>query len=504
MNRPLRFGVVFGLGTVLLIGVAYFITYTYLVVQALGWTQTALLRPPIVVLFFLVAGNALLRFVRARFFLRGGELAVLYAMLCVGVCAAGQSYVQMLVNQLAAPFYHASGGNGWAERLWPYLPQWLAPRDPAILNGFYRGNSSLYDVAILRGWLVPFVAWTTFCFALFFVLLCLASLFRKRWTEEERLTYPLVVLPLAMTENDGNGAIWRSRLFWLGVLVAAALQSLNYLNFLYPNVPSLPIKPVGLNQLESLFTVRPWNQIGVFRIAFYPFAIGIGYLLTLEMSFSCWACYLLAKGATAFCVAVGWSDGSVGNTPGSLARAPFLREQGAGAFIGIAAYCLWSARSTVRRAWEATIPTEADKQEMLTPRFALWGAIAGALFLCIFLVFAGLPFGVAALFVLFYLCIAVTLGRILSEAGAGWAYGPMWTPVAFTTDAFGANTLSVQTLVTLQTSLAWTGDTRDVPMGQQLHGLRVAQEEKVPLPQMRTPLLWAAFVGLVASCCPHS
>jgi hypothetical protein len=511
---PARPAVVFGLGTALLVANGVFITYTYLVVQALGWTQTALLRPPVVALFLLAAINALLlRPLARRFALTSAELVILYSMLCVATCAAGQSFVQMLVNQLAAPYYHASGTNGWRERLWPYLPAWLSPpNDPAVLNGFFRGNVSLYAPAVLRGWAVPTLAWSSFIFALFWVLLCLTSLVRRRWADEERLTFPLVVLPLEMArsgENNGvggTGPFWRSRGMWIGFTLAVLLESLNYLNFLYPNVPGIPLKPVGPNQLDTLFTERPWNQIGTFRLAFYPFAIGIGYLLSLEVSFSCWSLYLLSKAVTVLCVAFGWTDGAASGAAAMSGanRAPFLREQGVGAFLGIAVFSLWAMRAALAAAWrEAVRPTGADADELMSHRLALLGGGFGLLFLLGFLVVAGLPPLVALVFLFVYLCIALTLARIISEAGAGWAYGPSWTPVAFTTDLFGASHLSPQALVPLQVSLAWTGDMRDVPLAQQMHGARLGQEIGLPTRALLKPLVWAALVGILCAFWAH-
>src|SRR5579862_5336998 len=70
---------VFGIGTLLIVFNAFFGTYAYVVVQALIWTQTPLLRGPIVLLFFLALLNwPLLRYAR-RFALRQGELLLLYA-----------------------------------------------------------------------------------------------------------------------------------------------------------------------------------------------------------------------------------------------------------------------------------------------------------------------------------------------------------------------------------------------------------------------------------------
>lgn len=503
---PPRRAVVFGLGTLLLVFNAFFGTYAYVVVQALIWTQTSLLRGPVVVLFFLVLANmAALRVARRRWALTQSELLILYAMLCLGTCAAGYGFVQILVNQMAAPFYenYATGGSGFKDRLWPHVPAWFAPRDATVLAGFFRGNATLYDGNVLRGWAVPVLAWSLFIFAIFWTLLCALTLLRRSWVEEERLTFPLVLLPLQMTENGGASPFWRNRLLWAGFLVAGALESMNALNFLYPSVPSVPIKPIGPNQLDTFLTLRPWSQAGMLRLAFYPFVIGIGYLLALDVSFSCWFLYLCVKAANVLCAALGLSDG--GGGVGSVAgRAPWVREQSVGAFVGIALFSLWMARRSLARAWgEMKRPTGADSDEIMSFRLAILGGGAGLLFLLGFLVVAGLPVAFAATFVLVYLCFSLTLARIVSEAGAGWAWAPTWSAAQFTTDLWGANTLGPKSLTLLVGYAAWTSDMRDNPMPQQAQAAKLGSAAGVPGRAFLAPLLWACALGVLAAFWAH-
>src|SRR5204862_1728302 len=122
------------------------------------------------------------------------------------------------------------------------------------------------------------------------------------------------------------------------------LESINSINFLNPAFPYVQIKPI---RLEQSFTAVPWSGIGMFAVAFYPFMIGIAYLLTLDVSFSCWFFYLFTKAELALATAAGWKD------PGSgpaLATPPFIHEQGAGAFIGLALFALWTARGHLSHA----------------------------------------------------------------------------------------------------------------------------------------------------------
>src|SRR5579871_1621903 len=499
--KPASLRRVFCLGTLLILFNAWFGTYAYVVVQALIWTQTSLLRGPLVVLFFLVLVNLpLLRFAR-RYALRQDELLLLYGMLCLGTCAAGYGFVQILINQMAAPFYYATGSNGWQKKLWPSIPTWLSPRSPEVLTGFFRGHATLYAPKILAGWAIPTLAWSGFIFAIFWTLLCAFTLFRKPWIEEERLTFPLVPLPLQMTEVGGATPFWKNRLMWAGFLVAGVAESVDYLNFLFPSFPYLPIKPIGANRLDTLMTAYPWNHAGMVALAFYPCVIGIAYVLSLDVSFSCWSLYVGVKLLNILAAVLGYSEGGGG---GVANRAPYFREQSMGAFLGIALLSVWMARKTLLRAWQETRrPTGADRDELMSFRLALLGGGAGLSFLVVFLTAAGLNLPVAGLFVFAYLCCALTLARIVSEAGAGWAWAPSWSPAAFTSDVFGANHLSAQNLILLHGYTNWMLDMRDNPMPQQAQSIKAGQMAGVSPRRFLGPLVWASAFGVLCAFWAH-
>lgn len=506
--------VVYGLGTALLILNAYFGTYAYVVAQALLWTQTSLLRGPVVMLFVLVALNLLFlklaRLLGRREAAAGEgvtlsqqELVLLYAMLGMGTCSAGYGFVQILINQVASPFYadFATSSSKFKDIVWPNVPAWLAPRGADVLNAFYRGNGSLYNPVVLHGWAIPVLAWSAFIFGVFFTLLCATSLMRRSWVEEERLTFPLVLLPLEMTERGGNNPFWTNPLMWTGFVVAGVLESFNFINFLYPAFPTIPLKPsMGANNIAAFLTVRPWNAIGHLWIAFYPFAIGIAYLLALDVSFSCWFLYLVGKAALLFCSVAGLSEG--GSGPAN--RAPFLREQGLGAFVGVALFTAWTARRTLARAWEEVWrPTGWDRDELMSSRMAVLGGLIGLLFLTVFLTLIGLSPGMAALFVFIYVCFSLTLARIISEAGAGWAWAPDWSATGFVGDSFGESHLSARQVVALHGYTSWTNDMRDNPMAHQMEAMKMGQGSEIRPRTFLAPLLWACLFGILCAFWAH-
>ena len=105
-------------------------------------------------------------------------------------------------------------------------------------------------------------------------------------TERERLTYPIIQLPLQFT--DEKSGFFKNKLMWFGFSVAAVISIVNLLNSIYPPVPYIPVKR---QSISHFFTEKPWNAMGGVRLSFYPFAIGISFLIPLDLLFSCWAFY---------------------------------------------------------------------------------------------------------------------------------------------------------------------------------------------------------------------
>jgi len=93
------------LGTVLIPPMALLGVYAYVVVQATLWTQTALLRGPVFVLFLPVGLNLLLKRLARRWALREEELLLIYSMSTVATAVGGIGFCQFLVPTLGAAAY---------------------------------------------------------------------------------------------------------------------------------------------------------------------------------------------------------------------------------------------------------------------------------------------------------------------------------------------------------------------------------------------------------------
>ena len=152
-----------------------------------------------------------------------------------------------------------------------------------MLTGFFNGNDSFYRPQYLWAWARPVFIWTCFTTTLLFVMQCVNVVVRQQWSDRERLTFPLTILPLEMTQS--SGALWKNRLMWIGFVLAGGIDLLNGFAYLYPSLPTIPVTHVDI---APMITEKPWRAMGFTCYSFYPFAVGLGYLLPVDLLFSCW------------------------------------------------------------------------------------------------------------------------------------------------------------------------------------------------------------------------
>jgi len=482
------------IGALLIPPAALMGVYSYTIVQAMHWSQQSLKCGPIFLLFVLTLGNLALRRLSRRLALNRAELVLIYAMLVTSTAVGGIGMVQFFVTGLPAPYYYATGNNHWRE-FFPYIPAILTPHDHDVISRFFRGNASLYDPAVLRDWAIPVAAWTALILLVFVTTLSLNTLLCRRWIEGERLTFPLVFLPLEMTRGGGEVGFWQDRRMWAGFLLAGLLESVDYVNYLYPAFPYVQVKAM---RLEPLLTERPWSGVGTFAVAFYPFMIGIAFLLTLDVSFSCWFFYLLVKAQMVLATALGSADADAGPM---AARPPYTGEQGAGAFLGVALLALWSARGDLRASLGSAFGVRSSVFGLRnapgpnTERVAWLGLLGGFAATVLFWNVLGMSLWLSALFLGLYLLFLVTLTRIVAEAGAGWHFAPNFNPHALIFSLFGQTGFGARDL----TMLAYTDwidmDYRDHPMPHQLEAMKMGSAGAIGTRRLVTALLLAAVLG---------
>jgi hypothetical protein len=422
------------------------------------------------VVFIVLAITLLNGLVRRRFprqALTQPELITIYSMLAVASAIAGMDMMQGLLMVMTHAAWFATPENNWAIMFADRPPHWLWIADKSVLAGYYQGHATLYNWDIIRAWLTPAAWWLGFIIALLFALMCLSVLLRKQWMDHERLTFPIVQLPLEMTRPGLD--LFRSRLLWLGFAVAAMVDLINGLNYFYPAVPAINIS--GIN-LRNFITTHPWNAIDWMPLTFYPSVIGLSFLLPVDLLFSCWFFYFWWKLERVVSRAMAWD---------AIPQFPFIDEQGFGAYMGIVAGLLWIGRRYIIQLARKVMgrPSELDdSDEALSYRGAAAGLALSLLALGAFCLHAGMTPLIIAAFFLIYLALAVAVTRVRAEFGSPVHDFHMMGPDRILPVVLGSRNIGRSDLSMFALFWWFNRAYRSHPMPQQLEGLYLARRTR--------------------------
>jgi len=339
------------------------------------------------------------------------EMAVIYIGLCIASTVAAHDAVQVLVSSMGYAARFATPENNWKEVLLPYEPPWLVVSDPASLKVIHEGGGSIYDPVVYRPWLEPGAWWLVFTMAFHMGTFGLVSVFRRRWVESERLTFPIIQLPDEIM--TGRGGFLRQPTLWIALGVALAIDTLNGLHVLYPNVPQIPTRGEAAPafNLGALVTDRPWDAMGSTFISFYPIIIGLGLLLPTELAFSCWFYLWFWRGAKILTRALGMEV---------VPLFPYIDYQSLGGYIGIAFFAFWLSRKYLWTVLRSTLSSRSgldQSREAMPYGWAVPLFVGCFAFLIWFSVNAGMSLGYAVAFFVIYFSIAFSISRIRAEMG---------------------------------------------------------------------------------------
>ena len=452
------------------------------VISQTDLTSTSLMMPPILILITLLVINIFLRRLKPAWALSATEMITIYVMNAMAVILSGMGMLQFLCTSLGAVPHYSAVQPDWTSYL-DYVPKTIMPKLSAI-EGFYKGDQPIPWAA----WRSPIILWSGFLFMMLFCMLCINTIMRKQWVERERLQYPIVQLPLEMT--DQRGGFFRNRLMWLGFFAAAAIETINSLAFLFPSIPYLQVRA---NDLAPMFSTHPWNAIGYFPTTFYPLTIGLGFVLSTDVSFSCWFFYLLTKLENVFVAAVGWEPAA-----GAVSAPPYLAQQSVGGFIGIVFVVGYLARAHLREVWRHVFHGETmdDYDEPMTYKLAVYGLIAGFAIMVAFCVYVGISPIVGAAYLGLYVVFATAISRLRAEAGPAWVMGPGWDAMDSLVRPIGNNLFSQGNLVGLSYFHWFSIEMRCCPMPVQAEAMKMAQVNRTRQKIMTIVVLIAIVAGI--------
>jgi hypothetical protein len=439
------------------------------------------------ILAALVAGNMIVKRLWPGRELSPGELLVAYVMVAIATSMGTTTWDGMtsLPTILTYPFRFATPANRWAERMLPILPQWAMVSDPAVVTGFWEGRMSPYSREVLAAWWRPALWWTAFLVTMVWVGLCLCSLVRRRWSEEERLAFPMTILPLAMTSRDGS--LWRSRGFQWGAAVTSAVALLNLAHSLVPSVPGIPF---GFYHGQYTVHLSPWSGIRQPYFWYPPFLIGISYLMPLDLLFSLWVFTVIGKLQQVAAIQLGWNTQTWWGPP-------YIDAQIWGALFAIMATVFWLERRylwAVVRGAVSPRSSPVDQGEAMSHRAALAGVVLGSVYLCVFLTRIGVEPAPACGFVALLLSVSLALARLRAQLGPPHHELPGQDAVYYWITRLGSNARTPAGFTLLG---SYTRSYRDSPTAITVEGLKMGERER-SLRGLGAPIVLAAAIGCLS------
>lgn len=466
-------------------------------------------------LFWLFGAGAILLFLTLlmgrRPFTRNETLTV-YISCLFSALAPGHGAENVFVVNLLGPFYYATRENKWLEFLSESIKPWMTPAlnadgsyNETVVSGWFLGVPT--GQVPWGAWLVPVLIWGTAVAIMYFMMACLCVIIRKQWTEREALAFPLLKLPMELTEgvdNPREGMIpgfFRNPLMWIGFGIAVFVQGMRGLNLYFPDVPTFPLEiPTG-----PLFTEAPWNQIGGAPIVAFPLFVGIAYLLTAEVSFSFWFFYWFVKFQLIAAYYSGFFPSTLPNATGVLGTGAktFTFYQQIGVYLAYVAIMVWTGREHLKHIFLRAIGRRRkggdEAIEAMSYPLAFWGFLGSFALLVAWTVAAGANPVLALVLWISYVVIILALTRIIAEAGIlfvqqGWV--PLGVLGQITNSGPGhwlLNPASVPPAAMMQGSLMT--DLRGFVMPSFIQGFKVAHDRRIPMKPLLIIMMVCALIA---------
>jgi hypothetical protein len=472
------------LGCLLLPVNAYWIAMVEMVWHGFHFSATSIPMNVIFIIFTLTLFNAPLQ----RFFphhaLSQAELLVIYIILATTTSVIAHDNMVSLMGLFTHPFWFATPENEWKQILQPHLPKWLVMEHVTLARPFYEGGANFFTEGYLRYWIVPILSWTAIASLIFFLVAFLNVFVRRQWIEHERLPYPIAQLPLDMTSTQTK--LLNNRVMWLGFWIAAIIEIINGLNFLYPTVPLIPIRE-PTSDLSLWLTSAPWNAIGTTYFHLRLFMVGLCFLLPLDLSFSTAFFYWMRKVQFVGGKAAGFY---------TIPYYPFQPHQATGAVIAIVIMVTWAGRKHFREIAKRLVgvsSTVDDSNEPMGYRTAAVGIVVCLALLYLICSQAGMSAWVFVSFFGLYMVISVAVTRIRAELGPPVHNMGGVNPQTILTTVLGMRPFGTRNLVVFSLFSWFNGSNRSHPMPHQLEGFKLAQ--RTGLDARR--LIWVVAFAIV-------
>lgn len=475
-----------------------------------GSTITENLHTPgaIIALFLFLGIHSVIYRFSGKIALTRQDLTLITCMCMCSALIPGYGFMIYVVGVMAGPEFFAPNSGVWDTDFFPYVAEWLIPRDPArdaagarpvewLMSGLPPGESIPYGK-----WLLPYGMWALMAVCSFGMMFSVCSVLRRQWADRERLPFPLVQVPQEMIEGlpgsaDRKKPFLQDGTALFGMAIPFLLHSWNSLHTYIHKWPEIPLKFRDLH--SKYLTEPPWNAFGPLHIYIFPSVIGLTYLISLEVSFSLWFFYLVMKICAYLAVQLG-----LGKSHGDFyevgGHKGFMVDQGGGALIAMVLFGLWMSRTHLARVFTQALglrKEEGEEAEGLSSRgaFVLFSiSFIGAV---VWLSAAGVGVGYALLTVVCSVIILTGITRLVCEGGLFYVQSQISPSellnVAFTPFGLGAHTVVPLGMWSRVFVYDWG---RNNPMPIMMNALKLSSDMRVQKRPLALGIAVALLFGL--------
>jgi len=466
--------------------------------------------PAVAFLMALVVVVPLVRRLSKRWALKRVEILSIYVFLTVATSMAGPGIARFFINTIPVLFYFDTPENDFASYQ-RNLPDWMVPHDKEIIRQLYEGApepeggvnflTRQFGLIPWHAWARPMAMWGLFFLALWVLLMCVTVAFRRQWSEKEKLIYPLLYLPMEVTDDiDGAGlvgAFFRNKIMWIGFGLAFLYNIGNIANAYNPQIVALG----KYYDIGRLFTERPLSALRPIQLHYRPEMIGFGYLMSTEVALSVWVFYLVLKLESLVTAVMGVQ----------MAGFPFAQEQSMGAYVAMALTLVWVARhhlwDVVRKAFSRA-PEVHDADEPMSYRTTVIGGLIALIVTAGWMMFAGMTFWLTAVYLALIVMTALVYTRIRAEIGVPliWMF-PYYQQYKVIKYFAGSRVFlsngSWRSATVFTTLVFLSRGYFPSLMGYQAEGFRVARDTNMKAKPMAWNLVLALIVGLAVAVWLH-
>lgn len=485
----------------------FVVCWAELVVQSIQIAICQFAPAAIGLLLVVVILNGVARRFFGRLALQAHEVILIYMMILVAALTTSRGLLERWIGALVAVNYYATPANHWDQTFFPHIPQWAVPWDvkgeaqASIVKTFYEGLQPGSPIP-WKPWLGPLSAWLIVVVSMLLSYAFLATILRRQWVDHEKLSFPLVNLPVEMARGESEGkGFFSNHLMWIGFALPTLVFTINGLRGIYPSLPLIPMQ-YPLNPWFAPMG-RPWCDLGSTTAYCSMAAVGFSYFLPAEILVSLWAFYFLLRLENIMFSAFGASPEAMPLYPTTI----WNGYQVAGAYLVVAGYFIKSMRPHLRHVWACTVGAAREdtrEREFVPYRVAVIGLGIATLTSVYWFTKLGMSPVMAVVEVVIYVfVVVVVMARSVSEAGmlmTETSFRPVDLVKLFTkASSLGPSTLTALSLA----DAVFTRDLRGNLLSTFLDGLKMSDLVKLDRRHLFGAIAAALVVALLVGGALH-